>query len=84
MADTLRARLQEAAQWHNIQNLNGEYTGTSVSYEWHVRFQARLELPDDTWVFPAPSPKAPQRDTASQAFPAQPAIHYPVTAALEL
>ncbi|WP_193074210.1 toxin VasX [Pseudomonas sp. FME51] len=63
---------------------NGEYTGTSVSYEWHVRFQARLELPDDTWIFPAPSPKAPQRNAASQAFSAQPAIHYPVTAVLEL
>lgn len=63
---------------------SGKYFDTSLHHEWYLRVQARLELPDDTWVFPAPGPKIPLRNAASQAFSAQPEKFYPITAAQDL
>lgn len=56
----------------------GDTSDSSLHHEWGVRMQATLELPDDTWTFPAPSPKTPRRETASQAFSAQPETFYRV------
>lgn len=63
---------------------NGNYSDTSLHHEWYLRVQARVELPEDIWVFPAPAPKIPLRNAASQAFSAQPEVFYPITAAQEL
>src|SRR5690606_31126628 len=63
---------------------NGKYSDTSLHHEWYLRVQARVELPEDTWVFPAPAPKVPLRNAARQAFSAQPEVFYPITAAQEL
>jgi hypothetical protein len=63
---------------------NGKYSDTSLHHEWYLRVQARVELPEDTWVFPAPAPKVPLRNAASQAFSAQPDVFYPITAAQDL
>lgn len=63
---------------------NGKYSDTSLHHEWYLRVQARVELPEDTWVFPAPAPKIPLRNAASQAFSAQPEVFYPITAAQDL
>lgn len=63
---------------------SGKYSDTSLHHEWYLRVQARLELSDDIWVFPAPTPKIPLRNAASQAFSAQPERFYPITAAQEL
>src|SRR5690606_36770556 len=63
---------------------SGNTRDSSLYHEWGVRMQATLELPDDTWTFPAPPPKMPRRDTASQAFSAQPETFYPVRPSPEL
>lgn len=75
---TLYVHTPESRRW------TGNTRDSSLHHEWGVRMQATLELPEDTWTFPAPSPKTPRRDTASQAFSAQPETFYPVRPALEL
>lgn len=75
---TLYVHTPESRRW------TGNTRDSSLYHEWGVRMQATLQLPDDTWIFPAPSPKTPRRDTASQAFSAQPEVFYPIKPALEL
>lgn len=69
---TLYVHTPESHRW------TGNTRDSSLHHEWGVRMQATLELPDDTWTFPAPSPQTPRRDTTSQAFSAQPETFYPV------
>ena len=73
---TLYVHTPESRSW------TGNTRDSSLHHEWGVRVQATLELPDDT--FPAPSPKTPRRDAASQAFSAQPEVFYSIKPALEL
>lgn len=75
---TLYVNTPQSRRW------TGNTRDSSLYHEWGVRMQATLELPDDTWTFPAPPPKMPRRDTASQAFSAQPETFYPVRPSPEL
>ncbi|MGP0174925.1 toxin VasX [Pseudomonas sp. NCHU5208] len=75
---TLYVHTPQSRRW------TGNTRDSSLYHEWGVRMQATLQLPDDTWIFPAPPPKTPRRDAASQEFSAQPEVFYPIKAALEL